>query len=292
MKILIVLFLSLSLYANTKPIKFEATFGFLSGGTLLASFKDARIAVRAWLEDIAYKYDGKLDVKFYDTSEELYTDLKNNKIQMAVLDLPFFFKNKKDIYENSSNFWSLTMNNTKFAQYYLITTKDSKYNGFKNIKDKKISLKEGNRVAYVWLDKNSLLSNKKSAINILNEIKYERKESTVLLNVFFKKTDFAIVSKKTWDTMVELNPTISKKLKIIDESKKIHYPFIGIFSKKASSGSVYAFFNLSSDIKNLEGSEQIISMLKFDHIFKIDETTLEPLEKYYNEYFELKRKYE
>lgn len=291
MKLLIILFLSFSLYANAEHYKFEAKFGFLSGGTLLANFKDARIAVRAWLEDVANRYESSLDVIFYDTSKELYEDLKKNKIHMGVFDLPFFFRNKDDIYKNGTNFWSLSMNKTNFSQYYLISSIDKNYNNFKNIRNKKISLKKGNRVAYVWLDKNSLKENKASAKRVLSEIKYERKESTVILNVFFKKTDFAVVSKKTWDTMVELNPSISKKLKVIDKSDKIHYPFIGLFSKKAPEDSVKAFFSLSSDLKNLEGSEQIISMLKFDKIFKVDAESLIPLEKFYNEYFQLQKRY-
>ncbi len=40
---------------------------------------------------------------------------------------------------------------------------------------------------------------------------YKEKESSVILNVFFNKSDFAIVKSNIWNTMLQLNPSISKK---------------------------------------------------------------------------------
>lgn len=289
--IFILLLIITTLSFADKNYKFESTFGFLSSGTLLSSFKDARVAVRAWLEDVSLDYDGKLNVEFYESSEVLYKNLKNGNVDMAVLDLNFFFKNKKDIELNTANYWSLSMNDTKYSQYYLISRTSDNLKTIKDLKNRTISLKEADNASFTWIDKNSLQTNKKDIESILKKIKYEKKESTILLNVFFKKTDFSVVSKKTWDTMVELNPSILKKLTVVKKSEKIYFPFIGLFNKKAAQSSVAAFFNLSRDLTNIEGSEQIINMLKFNSIFRVNEQSLRPLEIYYNEYFELKKRY-
>jgi hypothetical protein len=254
-KILIILNLSISLYAEPK---FESKFGFLSEGTLLASFKDARVALKVWLEDVAVDYNGKLDIKFYDTSSALYGALKDGELDMVVLDLPFFFKNKDDIVKNADNFWSLRMSNIKYPQYYLVGKKSLKAKNFKDIKDKRISLKEGDLGAWVWLDKNSLLSNKKPSSKTLKSILLKKKESTAMLNVFFNKSDFAIVRKETWDIVSELNPSIKRKVEIISKSKKIHIPFIGAFRKDTTGISIEAFFRLSNNLRKIEGSDQII----------------------------------
>jgi hypothetical protein len=287
-KLLIVLSLSISLYAEPK---FESRFGFLSEGTLLASFKDARVALKVWLEDVALDYNGKLVIEFYDTSNTLYSALKNNELDMIVLDLPFFFKNKDDILKNTDNFWSLKMTSIKYPQYYLIGKKYLNAKSFKDIKGKTISLKKGDLGASVWLDKNSLHSNKSSSKKSLKSILLKKKESTAILNVFFNKSDFAIIRKEAWDIVSELNPSIKKKVVIINKSRKIHIPFIGVFRKNATNMSIDAFFKLSKDLKKLQGSSQIIELLKFNSLFRVNDNSLKDLDLYYSEYFRLKKKY-
>jgi len=287
-KLLLIFTISLSLQAENK---FESRFGFLSEGTLLSSFKDARVALKVWLEDVAVRYEGKLNIEFYDNSDSLYNALKNNELDMVVLDLPFFFKNKKDILETCDNFWALNMLDDKYSQYYLIAKKSLNAKNFKDIKGKTISLKKGNIGASVWLDKNSLISNKKSSKEITKRILEKKKESTAILNVFFNKSDFAIVRKKTWDIISELNPTISKKLEIVQKSEKIHIPFIGLFRKDINKLSIESFFKLSKDLNEIKGSQHIIALLKFNSLFRVNNDYLKNLDKYYNEYFILQKKY-
>ncbi|WP_121628653.1 PhnD/SsuA/transferrin family substrate-binding protein [Poseidonibacter antarcticus] len=287
-KLLLIFTISLSLQAENK---FESRFGFLSEGTLLSSFKDARVALKVWLEDVAVRYEGKLNIEFYDNSDSLYNALKNNELDMVVLDLPFFFKNKKDILETCDNFWALNMLDDKYSQYYLIAKKSLNAKNFKDIKGKTISLKKGNIGASVWLDKNSLISNKKSSKKITKRILEKKKESTAILNVFFNKSDFAIVRKKTWDIISELNPTISKKLEIVQKSEKIHIPFIGLFRKDINKLSIESFFKLSKDLNEIKGSQHIIALLKFNSLFRVNDDYLKNLDKYYNEYFMLQKKY-
>lgn len=288
-KLLIVSFLTISLHSNER---FESSFGFLSEGTLLSSFKDARVALKVWLEDVAVSYNGKLHIEFYDNSEDLYNALKNNKLEMVILDLPFFFKNKSDILKTSGNFWSLNLSDAKYPQYYLIGKKSLNAQSFKDIKNKTVSLKDGDIGASIWLDKNSLISNKSSSTKALKDIILKKKESTAILNVFFNKSDFAVVRKETWDISSELNPALKKKIAVIQKSKSIHIPFIGLFHKDTKRLTLESFFSLSDDLRKVKGSEQIITLLKFNSLFRIDDKYLEDLDKYYEEYFALKKKYE
>lgn len=237
----ILLFITLNLSAN-ETYEFKSRFGFLSEGSLLSSFKDARIALKVWLEEVSSSYMGQLTVDYYNNSEALYEDLKNNKLDMIVIDPLFFFKNKNEILSTANNIWSLSTSNYKYKQYYLISQKINNAKNFKNIYGKTISLQLKNDVARVWLDKSSLLENKKSCIKVVKELRYVNKETTALLNVFFKKTDFAIINKETWDVMIELNPSISRKLEVVSKSQNIYLPFIGLFSKKANEDSIAAFF--------------------------------------------------
>ena len=277
---------------NSKTYVFTSTFGFLQTGTILNRFKDARVAMKVWLEDIALSYGGDLTLKFYDNSNSLYEDFKNQKVDMIVLNLPYYFENKAKIDNESVELWSIAMSEDRYVKYYLITSKNSKINSFKDIKGKTISLTSNDTVGNVWLDKNSLKQFKTTYTDVFKEVHPVLKESTALLNVFFKKRDLALISKRTWDTMIELNPSIKNKIKIIDETKEKHIPFIGFFSKYADKRSIDAFFELSANLEDLRGSSQVIDLLKFKKVIKVNEDSLVDLENYYNEYLKLKKRYE
>lgn len=277
---------------NSKTYEFSSTFGFLQTGTILNRFKDARVAVKVWLEDIALSYGGDLTLKFYDNTDTLYEDFKNQKVDMIVLNLPYYFENKVKIDNESVELWSIAMSEDRYVKYYLITSKNSNINSFRDVKGKTISLATNDTVGNVWLDKNALKLFKTTYINVFKEIHPVLKESTALLNVFFKKRDLALISKRTWDTMNELNPSIKNKIKIIDETKEKHLPFIGFFSKYTDKRSIDAFFELSANLEDLRGSSQVIDLLKFKKVIKINEESLVDLENYYNEYLKLKKRYE
>lgn len=291
MKILFIILLSLNLYSKEK-LDFDTTYGLISTGTILSSFKDSQVTLIEWLKTIATNNNGNVEISFYDDSNILFNDYKNKKLEMIVLEPTYFFKLKKEIDKTSSNFWTSTSNEYKFNQYYLLSNKSAKNKSFKDIKNKSLSIKKDDISADVWLDKSSLIENKLGYKKVLKDIKYENKESTALLDLFFERTDFAIISKKTWEIMIEFNPTLMEKIQIISKSEEIHPVFIGFFSNEAEKKGIDVFFNMGENIKKLSTGEQILNLLKFDYILKIDSETLNSLEKYYNEYFELKNRYE
>lgn len=267
-------------------------FGFVSQSKIISNFKDARDSLSTWIEEIGKKYFVKLDVKFFHSSEDVYVKFLKKELDMIVLPLPYYFINKKDIDLHSRSYWTLSFSDNRFAQYYLITQKKSGYKDFKSLNNKIVSLKEYDEVGEIWLDKNSLIENKKSYVKLVKDTLKEEKESTVILDVFFNKAQFGIVTKKTWDIMVELNPAISKSIDIIKKSDEIHLPFIGMFNKSTPESAVSIFFKLTQDLRKLYNSEEMLDLLKFDSIFTIDKEYLDPLEVYYTEYFQLKKKYE
>ena len=202
-----------------------------------------------------------------------------------------YYENKDVLKKISKNYWTATFSNEEFSQFYLITQIDSNINSIKDISNKKISLELYDKVPEVWINKLSLLQNKKSIESISNKIIKENKENTALLNVFFRKTDLAVVSSRTWDDMIKLNPSISKKLKIIEKSEKNNIPFIGFFHKNVEEKKINDFFRVTGNIEKSVRAEELMTLLKFKKFFKIDDSYLSKMEIYYTEYFELRNRY-
>ena len=286
-KLIFIISLCISLNAKVE----DAKFGFETNGSLLSPFKNAKLSLKVWIKNIASKYDINLDIVFFDSAEDMYNSYSIGELDMAVSSLSFFFQNKKDILKSSDTFWSATLGEELFSQYYLIAKKSLNAKGFIDIKNKTLSLENNNNGSFIWLDKNSLIYNKKSSNIILKKIFVNKNDSTSLLNVFFNKSDFAIVRKETWDIAIELNPSLTKKLEIIKKSEKSYLSFIGFFRKNGNKKVLDAFFKLNEDLKGINQNEHVRELLRFNSIYKVDVNSLKNLAKYYEEYFVLKKRY-
>lgn len=253
-------------------------FGFLSHSNNVLNFKDARDSLSNWIKDMGISNDLKVESRFFTSVEELISNYSKNQLDMIVMSLPEYYENKDVLKKISKNYWTATFSNEEFNQFYLITQIDSNINSIKDISNKKISLELYDKVPEVWINKLSLLQNKKSIESISSKIIKENKENTALLNVFFKKTDLAVVSSKTWDDMIKLNPSISKKLKIIEKSEKNNIPFIGFFHKNVEEKKINDFFRVTGNIEKSVRAEELMTLLKFKKFFKIDDSYLSKME--------------
>ncbi|WP_321468723.1 PhnD/SsuA/transferrin family substrate-binding protein [Halarcobacter sp.] len=289
-KIILIILLIITL-SQAENYKYEATCGFLYQGTLLTKFKESRIALKSWVEELIKKNGGKATVNFYEDERKLFKDLKKNKLDMVVLTAPYFFKNKEDIYKHAKDFWSLDFGSGKYIYYYLIGKNDTEYRSFKNLKNKTLSIQVNDGIGKVWLDKNIYEINKVKAEKILKKLKYEEKESSVVLNVYFDKSDYAIINKRVWDDMLALNPSIVKKVKIIEKTDIGQLNSIGLFSKNTKQIIVDSVFKIGLGMKEDEGYKNVIDILENISMYKLEKTDLDDLIKYYDEYFKLEEKY-
>ncbi len=276
---------------NAKEYKYISTFGFLSNGTLLQNFKDGQIAFSLWIEEVASLYDSKLEVEYYTDKNDILREFRTkNLLDMIVIPVPFYFEHKRQIDEIAHNFWSVSINDKKYTKYILVARKELNAKNFKDLKNRTIIFNEENDISETWLDKQSIIYNNKRYKDVVKEEFYEKKESTILLRVFFGKSDFGVISENVWDTMLELNPAIKNKVDIIASSKKEHFPFIGFFKKGSDEQKAEIFFKITSNLKQFPKSEQIMDLLKFDAVFKIQKDSLQNLEKFYNEYYDLRKR--
>lgn len=289
--IYIVLLFSITLYANKEEHRFNATFGIATQSSILSKFKDAKVVLKSWIETLSEKYNGDVEVKFYDKTSSLYEDFKNRKIDTAAVDLIFYFKNKNEIDKIGEKNWTLLVGEKRYKRYYLLGSKKKKLKGFNDLKNRTISLKNVDSNAKLWLDKESLENNKKISDKLLKKIIFAEKDRTVLLNLFFGKTDYAIVEEEAWKVMLQFNPSIKKKVKVLSKSPNIFLEFIGFFSKEADPRTSKVFFDAGKNLNTIKGSKTITEMLKFDSIYEVSDDYLEETNIYFQEYFNLSRKY-
>jgi len=293
LKLILIIFLTSNIFANNqkKERKYNLVFGVAKKSSVLTKFEDANVAIKIWLDDIGSLYDADIDMFFYDNTAKLYEHFNENKVNVALFDLPYFFKYRKKIDLSKDTNWSILIDNEKFTHYYLIGKNDKKFNGFNDFKNKILSIKRDDEIAKIWLNKKSYEINKKKASKVLKLVKEESKDRTVLFNVFFGKADYAVIREKAWETIVSFNPAIKKRVKIIEKSNVKFLPFLGVVNKNTPSKAAKLFFQESVNLSKLEGGNKVLKALKFNRIYQLADEDLVELDKYYNDYFRLEKKY-
>jgi len=281
----LLIFISISYCKNENNSLF---YGVVKNGEILSRFSFAKISLTSWIEETSANYENQVKMKYFDTSKELFDNFKDQEINIAAINLLFYFQNEKEIKQYTDYIWTISMFNKTYHQYYLISA-DS--NGFKDLKNKTLTIKRTDNIAKSWLDKNSYLSNKKSSDKLLENIFYEKRQHSIILKVFFGKSDYGIVTREVWDIATAFNPAIKKKLKIVSKSEKIFLPLIGFVTKNNTEKNVKIFHKLTNSLRKLQGSNNSDPSVRIDNIIKLDDKKLEKLRNYYEEYFVLKEKY-
>ena len=271
--------------------KKHINMGLQLTGTL-DGHNEALNLIKNWIEEFLSTQNTKIKVSYYEDLDLLYNDFNNKKILDIVVSEPFFyFKHINELETNTNNFWGNAVSKNNLRQEYLISKKDLKFTSFKDIKDKTLVFKKLNYKVDAWIDKQSYKENKKSYKKLVKKIIYAKDEANALLHIFFRKADLAVISKETWNIMIELNPGIKKRVKVVAKSKEIHIFTMGFFHKRVNSKFIDSFLKTALNLDSIPRNEQMRILIRGNHIFKLNKKDIDQLDVFYKEYHELKIKY-
>jgi len=291
---IIIIFLDIFSFASEKlNYVYHSNIGISSDAGILSKFKDRNVAVNSWLKEVAKTEKMKINIKIYTDNEKILKDYINKKMNTIVIDSVTYYQNRDILDPLTYKKWGVSLSKKKRSKYYLIGNGEKKLKGFKDLKNKKLVLKNNDKIANIWLEKNSLTVNKKSSKKLLLELKKEKNDRRVVFNVFFGKSDYGIITKKAWEFIVSFNPAIKKKVKILDMSENIFIDNFGIYAKDSDVPSREFFFKKGKNLQTLKSKKvlKIIDILKLDAIFIIENESLKDLNSFFKEYFELEKKY-
>lgn len=237
--------------------------------------------------------DLELNTFFYKDKNELINDFKskNNKFDILYTMPSLYIENYELFNKGSKNLVSLNFNNEKYIQYYLITNKKTGLNSIKDLKGKKLVLAGTDNLSKIWFDKISYESTQKSYTTYIKKEISNYSRHKKLLDIYFNKVDIAIVSKSTYDVMVDLNPTIAKNIKILKKSPAIFPYVLGIVHSSAGSSVIDEYNNFILDSSNADYISSLLNLVKLKNLENCEKTDFEETYKLYNEYLKLKNKY-
>lgn len=281
-------------YAKDVPLRKE---GRLNMGYYFYSINetvnraDVEVTLNFWAKDL-FEIEGKKH-NFAITSSKatLYEDILamkqdfiNGELDMIIAPPMLIAK-----YFNRSSLrdgFMGVLEDKKPEYLYLIVNADKNINSIRDLSGKRLVLQGHDETAEIFLDRLVLKEFKKSYKEINLILQSQKKSNRIVLDVFFKNADAAVVYGSAYDTMVELNPQIKNKVKILAfyplKSKNFSYfrhdyPLIKELNEAAMT------------FENTPRGKQILEIFKTPNIDYCKVDDLDVFDHFYQDYLDLKK---
>ena len=286
--VLVFIFLFLNISSNAEE---KLVFGVTIGQNYAGDEHRIRKLASNMINKMNIEYEKEFDAIFYDNQELLLKDFKDKKnINAVVLYPAFYFDNKNLIKKISKNPFIYKTSTTSSSQLFLIANTNSKINSISDIKNKTFMNTDFNDTYSTWLDYLTLKNLNNSYKKVIGNQLKSNKSSTALLDVYFNKADFCVIEKETYVNMLILNPSLEKKLKIIDKSPEIFFSAITTIHKEATP-ELITLINEILDKKTFKDDfKEFLKLINLDSALRVEFEDLKNFEDFYSEYRFLKGK--
>ena len=282
--ILIFLFGAVNL-AKDKNIK-TYSIGFDQSLIVDVNPNDATAALDAWIKTILKHSSAgyNLRAKLFDNFEDLSNNYVSDTLAMIVISsydyLNSSFKNKfKPIFAPG-------VEGETGISYLIITRKEKKLNNLSELKNLSLGYNILNQDIFssLWLDillnKNKLPAKEK----FFSKVEGNTKDSRLILDVFFRKLDVCLVAKHSYELMVELNPQIKDKLKIMYSSHVYTHGLLCFTNVLNDESSANDLMKTISDMEKYQEGKQMLKLLKINDIVPFKPEFLNSVKELLNEH--------
>jgi ABC-type phosphate/phosphonate transport system substrate-binding protein len=269
---------------NGDQIKPVAKQGYLNVGfpkyiLFDVDIKDAQVAMELWANELSKM--NKLPLKtrsiIINDLPSLVTALKNKQIDVIGLPSLDYLKIKDEIPLIPA--LGTVLGGKHGEEYVLITRSDTAPQGLKELKNNKLVFQRDRfvgKVPLMWLDTLLIKQGLPDSEHFFTDIKTVNKVSQAVLPVFFKQMDACLVTRRGFDTMVELNPQLGKQLRILNASPTFVLGVV-VFRKDFNEEYRKRIIRTAVDFNKIPSGKQMLTLFKVDDFFPFHNSDLNTL---------------
>ncbi|MEO8592052.1 MAG: PhnD/SsuA/transferrin family substrate-binding protein [Candidatus Solibacter sp.] len=240
------------------------------------NMNDARAAMQIWIKRMAQDLNVVVEFspKVFDTTEELLRRTRSGQFDCVALNV-VEYRQIADLLDPSQILCE--GNAAGPEQYLLLAKRDSGIQNLGDLRGRKLCILKGRKmcVADAWLSTILDEGHFGQSDLFFGPMTAETKASRVVLPLFFGQTDACLTSKRSFDTMCELNPQVAKNLTVIASSPAMVVAFY-IFRKNYHGMSRESFAKFYSDLPVTAAGRQIATLFQFDNLMVKDIGVLAP----------------
>lgn len=179
----------------------------------------------------------------------------------------------------------------KEQSYILLVNEGSNIKSLSQLNNKNLIVEKGagGKLALKWIDTLLLEESMPESDTFFREIKQVDKSSRALLPVFFGQADGCIVRNFAFETMVELNPQVGKKLLILNRSPVLGSTLL-CFNPRIEKKFANTIINFIQKMPDHIEHRQVLLLFQVKQIFRYKPEYLNNLEALLHRYAVLKQK--
>ncbi|NQY23866.1 MAG: hypothetical protein HRT41_07510 [Campylobacteraceae bacterium] len=231
-----------------------------------------------------------ISIKSYYSPEKILKDFKENRLKVILLRSYFYFKNKNKILDDFDTKWHLQFGKSKYQQYYLIANNTANTSDIFNSKETySIISHAGYMNSLLWFD--YLKYSKTKKIQKKFEYIYTTKFNKLSNKVFFNKNYLAVLKKEVYESAIELNPQLKRKIKILHKSKNIFSTYIAFTHKSLTKSEKNNLFQLARNITNILDKSRISDSITVQLLPSLSKDDFRELDHFFSQYEKLKKIY-
>ena len=231
-----------------------------------------------------------INIKTYYNPKKILKDFKQNKVKVILLRRYFYFNNKNKLSGEFDTKWHLQFGKSKYQQYYLIANKDANTKDIFNNKDSySIITHAGYMNSQLWFDYLKYSKTKKTKKKF--KYIYTKKFNQLSSKVFFNKKNLSVLRKEDYESALELNPQLKKRIKIIYKSKTIFSTYIAFTHKSLTKQEKKNIFDLAKNITKILDKSRITDSMEILLIPSETQDDFIELDSFFSRYEKYKKIY-
>ncbi len=247
--------------------------------------RDAIALIRSWMRMIDRKLGSRSETSVvqYKTFMDMEDALAKNKVDMLIM-LPEEFIQLREQYKLAPVL-SVDYGKHFYNELILIVRSDAGISKIEQLRGKSLILDVGQQgfVPYQWLDSFMLKKVSSRSKSFFSSVSESVKPAQAVMPVFFRKADACVVSRNSYETMVELNPQLGRQMLVLESSpgflagvlavrKDVHNPTCDAMLK--------AFLGMHTE----QSGRQIMTLFRVNRLVPFLPEHLVAIEKVVKEY--------
>jgi ABC-type phosphate/phosphonate transport system substrate-binding protein len=241
--------------------------GFASNMFTQVNENDAKAAIKAWGKVVAKSCNlpAEIATVVFKNDDELLRSLQEKEVDAVGIVMTDFSRLRRKVHFAPI---FLTYNGGTFTeQYILLAHQDGSIKSVSDLRGRSLHVHTNPRsnLAPLWLDTLLAQQGHPKASSFAGQISQNTKLSNVVYPVFFRKADACVVTRSGFNTMVELNPQLGRKLTIIAESPHI-VPTLFTFRADYNPPFKEKLITGISDLKNSPAGQQVLTIFQSQDI--------------------------
>ncbi|MES9990979.1 MAG: PhnD/SsuA/transferrin family substrate-binding protein [Candidatus Thiodiazotropha sp.] len=188
-------------------------FGRMEKILISANVTDTTIATNMIIKKIFGLMDMEADINLYKDVEALKTDVSENHIDAVFVNIFDYFAMENLL--SPDYIYALSLRPDKFEKTLLLTRKEYGITSLNQLKGLSISIPSGHLLGRYYLDLELMKRNLPKTEKYFSHINETDDINSAIIDLFFGKSDCALVTDIALDNAGQLNEQVSKKLDIL-----------------------------------------------------------------------------